>query len=391
MEPIIPSQAIPYLKELGKKGIDFTLLTFEKKPFHRKEIQKNKKKLKEWGIEWKYLPYHGRPKGISTAMDIFRGTLYSIYLILRNGIQIIHIRGVTVGIMMPLVSKIFKVKLIFDMRGLLAEEYVGGGIWKENQMQFKLVKMIEKFLLKSSDAIVVLTEKHHRMNKNLIYLSGKSLNMEVIPCCVDMKKFDYSHVDRPNLSEHNDLSGKFIFLYSGKVGTWYLIPEMLDFFVFAKNHIQNSKFVILTQDNPEQLFTIIKKKNIDSKNIEILKPFFEEIPNLLSHASAGIFFINSRNKFGSSPIKLGEFLASGVPVIINPGIGDTEELVRENKVGVVVEHFDVAFFEKALQELLELKKESEQLRERCRQTAKRFLSLELGVDRYWKIYQKLGT
>lgn len=391
MEPIIPSQAIPYLKELGKKGIDFTLLTFEKKPFHRKEIQKNKKKLKEWGIEWKYLQYHRRPQGISTAMDIFRGTLYSIYLILRNGIQIIHIRGVTVGTMMPLVSKIFKVKLIFDMRGLLAEEYVGGGIWKENQMQFKLVKMIEKFLLKSSDAIVVLTEKHYRMNKNLIYLSGKSLNMEVIPCCVDLGRFGYFNSNSLKLLERHELRNKFIFLYPGKIGTFYFMSEMLDFFAVAKNQVKESKFIILTQDDYRGLLKLIKEKNLDRENIMIFKPSFEEMLKFLAIASSGIFFINPYKKFGSSPIKLGEFLASGVPVIINPGIGDTEELVKKNRVGVIVESFDEACYQKALRELLELKREGELLRQRCRETAARLLSLDLGVKKYMKIYEELGN
>jgi glycosyltransferase involved in cell wall biosynthesis len=86
---------------------------------------------------------------------------------------------------------------------------------------------------------------------------------------------------------------------------------------------------------------------------------------------------------------MGEFLASGVPVIINPGVGDTEELVLENNVGVVVDEFNEDNYKKAFDRLRVLKEDGDALKERCRQTADRNLSLEYAVDRYARIYDAL--
>jgi glycosyltransferase involved in cell wall biosynthesis len=113
------------------------------------------------------------------------------------------------------------------------------------------------------------------------------------------------------------------------------------------------------------------------------------MPRYISVADAGVFFINPYKKIGSSPIKMGEFLASGIPVVINPGVGDTEELVLDNKVGVVIRQFDRGCYIDAARELVEIKKGGQALISRCRAAAEKHLSLELAADKYAKIYALL--
>ncbi|MCM8761029.1 MAG: glycosyltransferase, partial [Candidatus Omnitrophica bacterium] len=133
-----------------------------------------------------------------------------------------------------------------------------------------------------------------------------------------------------------------------------------------------------------------RKTGIDIHRLRIIQGVpFENMPEYLRIADAGLFFINPYKKIGSSPIKLGEFLSSGVPVIINPGVGDTEEIVREGNVGVVVENFTADDYKKAVERLLILKEEGEVLRRRCRDIAKRYLSLDEAVTKYARIYDAL--
>ena len=214
--------------------------------------------------------------------------------------------------------------------------------------------------------------------------------MEIIPCCVDLTRFTGKRSCARKMLKNNSWQDNFVFMYPGKIGTFYLVDKMLDFFQFALKSIPDSLFVFLTQDDEKPLLDFSNAKGIDLQKIKIIKPKFTEIPGYLSLASCGLFFINPYKKIGSSPIKLAEFLACKVPVIINSGIGDTEELVRENRVGVVVKSFNEACFKEALVELLDLKKEEQLLRQRCRQTAKELLSLDLGVKKYWSLYQELG-
>ncbi len=86
-----------------------------------------------------------------------------------------------------------KPKLLFDIRGFLAEEYTEGGTWKPNGRLYHAVKRAEGWLLKESDAFVVLTEKA----REILFPESKGTGfdklgrpVEVIPCCVDLKRFE---------------------------------------------------------------------------------------------------------------------------------------------------------------------------------------------------------
>lgn len=392
LEPILSSQVIPYLKRLSQDGFKFILLTFEKPKdlsnAGRRRIKEIRSELRKDGIHWIWLLYHKHPDKLSTLLDLLAGALVSIYIFFKYKIKIVHVRGVTPGAIGLFLSKIFvKTKIIFDMRGLLAEEYVGGGIWKDGGIFFNLVKFIESRLIMRADAIIVLTKKHYRMNLELPYFN-KNVPMAVIPCCVDLDKFKPEKIERKGfLKRYNiDTDGEILFMYLGKIGTYYLVKEMFEFFNYVNSFMPDSKFIILTSDNPDAF----KKLGIafPKNNIHLLHPSFDEIPLLLRCADAGLFFINSYKKFGSSPIKLGEFLASGKPVVINSGIGDTEELVINNRVGVVIRNFQEKDYLDKFRELVGLLEEGDNLAKRCHDTAYNFLSLPNGVETYKDIYTR---
>jgi glycosyltransferase involved in cell wall biosynthesis len=193
------------------------------------------------------------------------------------------------------------------------------------------------------------------------------------------------------LKKELGLDGKFVVMYPGKIGTFYLIDEMLDFFKVMSDRVPNAVFLVVTNDEPGELVKRAGVIGIREGNVRAVNGVpFEEMPDYLRIADAGLFFINPYKKLGSSPIKMGEFLASGVPVVINPGVGDTEEMVRGENVGVVVERFSGEDYARAIDGLFRLKEEGEDLRKRCRTTAIRYLSLELAVGKYDKIYKLLA-
>lgn len=395
LEPILSSQVIPYLRELAKKGFHFTLLTYEKKRdlerAGKDRIKSLREELRRLGIEWHYLRYHKRPAIFSTLFDLFIGSLYCAYIIPKKRISIVHARGVTPGSMMLILSKVFRVKLLFDMRGRLAEEMAAGGLWKEDSAPFKLVKKCEGSLLKRADAVTVLTDKHLKLIREADYLTNRKIPVDTIPCCVDMNKFVFDNADSRNFRETLKLEGKFVVIYPGKLGTFYLIDEMLRFFKVMLDIIPSAVLMILTTDEPSRLIKSAKAIGIREDQIRIEKDVaFELMPKYLRIADAGLFFINAYNKLGSSPIKLGEFLASGVPVIINPGVGDSDDIVNEYRAGIIVKEFNDTAYRNAVHDLLRLKKEGEALKERCRAAAGKRLSLEDGISRYYNIYKVLS-
>ena len=116
---------------------------------------------------------------------------------------------------------------------------------------------------------------------------------------------------------------------------------------------------------------------------------FEEMPNHIKLGHVGLFFIKPvLSKRSSCPTKFAEYLACGLPVIINSGIGDTDTIVENNRVGIVVREFQRESYLDSLSKLFELLKEKDILYNRCNKTAKEVFSLEIGVSKYFDIYNK---
>lgn len=379
-EPIMESQGFAYIRGLLKKEVRYSILTYE-----TKDTLKGSTDLILGFIallRWRYLYYHKKPRILVTCIDIVSGILCTLNIIRMDKINIIHARGLIPAIIAFLPAKICKVKLFFDTRGLLADKYVGGGLLAKDSLTYKLMRFSEDFLLRKSDFFAVETRKHAEIiSETDEHLSKK---MDVIPCCVDLNKFSYA----PPSKESNSYD-TFTLIYLGKIGTWYLIEDMLDFFKVLKRRMSSSRFVFLTQDDPEDLYSIADKKGIDGADIVVHKPLDNDIPALLAKADAGIFFINPYKRYNSSPIKYGEYLACGLPTIINSGIGDTETITEEDQVGVVIKALTMEEYAKAADSLVKLLGEGNSLRYRCRRSAERYFSLEKGINKYHRIYKEI--
>ena len=65
LDPLGQSQVIPYLKELGRAGVRFTLLSFERPaaftPAGVAQCSALQRELAESEIDWRWLRYHQTP------------------------------------------------------------------------------------------------------------------------------------------------------------------------------------------------------------------------------------------------------------------------------------------------------------------------------------------
>ena len=392
-EPIVQSQVMPYLKRLSEKGIRFYLLTFEKKKMNNDEKTKILDTLKKQSgsgsdIEWFHLNYHKSPTIPATGFDIVNGFLRACGIIIKNKIRIVHARAVTSALIGYPAAKILGRKFIFDTRGIDSEEYVDGGSWRRGGFKHRVIRALEGMLTRSSDHVVVLTERFLKILKEKY--NHRKINFSVIPCAVETDIFNINRDEGGKLADKLGIRNKFVIAYIGSLGTWYMLDEMMKFFKMFSQTVQNSHFLIVSQADKKYLLDAIKKNDIERSSITFDAAPHRLIPEYLSVCQAGIAFIKPVfSKLSSSPVKFGEYLASGLPVIINRGIGDTEEIVRQNGVGVVLNGFEEKDYGRAINELRVLF-DDKGLAERCRRTAKAYLSIENAVSKYQSIYDDLA-
>ncbi|HSY62507.1 MAG TPA: hypothetical protein VK796_11555, partial [Cytophaga sp.] len=94
---------------------------------------------------------------------------------------------------------------------------------------------------------------------------------------------------------------------------------------------------------------IAQKHQLTKDDIRVVKAQRIEVPYYLSLSQFSVFFIKpTYSKKSSSPTKLAEIMAMGVPVICNSNVGDVERQVLEAKAGVVIHSFENTSYEKSI-------------------------------------------
>jgi glycosyltransferase involved in cell wall biosynthesis len=97
------------------------------------------------------------------------------------------------------------------------------------------------------------------------------------------------------------------------------------------------------------------------------------------------------SKIASSPTKNGEYLACGLPLVINAGVGDSDLLINEWNAGVLIEDFGEEDYLKAGREI-ELIVADREARKKARSVAERVFNLErVAGERYASLYEAVLT
>jgi glycosyltransferase involved in cell wall biosynthesis len=379
-EPLVRTQVIPYLRELRKDGHDITLLTFEPGPDGATAAEEL-----DGGIRWSSLRYHKRPSVPATAFDVLNGARLIRKIVQNDQIDILHARSHVPMLMAALARKTSrtKPKLLFDIRGFFPEEYVDAGIWPEGGWLFRRAKRVERWLMKEADAFVVLTEKARQ-----ILFENEVRPVEVIPCCVDLGRFACANsLSRESVRSELGIGDRPVAVYVGAFGGWYLTKETADFFGAFKRARPKGFALILTQSRPEMIEPLLRERGFADGDFLIRKVLPSELPRYLSTADTAVSFIKPcYSKQASSPTKNAEYLACGLPIIANSGVGDVDDLISKNQIGAIVNEFAPDAYLTALKQVEALG----DVGDPCREVAQREFDLEtVGGRQYRKLYSKL--
>ena len=393
-EPLVQTQVLPYLRHLQSENLKVSLLTFEPRlneSWTPNEIDEQRAALKAEGISWHHLKYHKSPSLPATIYDMAAGTLKILLLMRNEGVNVLHARNHVPGVMSAMAKRLGGGQLVFDIRGFMPEEYVDAGVWPGNGFLFRGLKRVERYLLRVSDGFVVLTEKA----RNIVF-PGRSDTarfgrpIEVIPCCVDFARFDEDQASRESIRSELNLTNRRVIVYVGSFGGWYLTDEMTNFLAVAHKQDPSTFSMILTQSPREMVTEQMTKLGIAPDDVLVAEVKPREVPRYLKAADIAISFIKPcYSKQSSSPTKIAEYLASGLPIVCNAGIGDLDALIEEQQVGALLNDFNDKAYLKALDEI-EIVRREERLAERLRGVARQEFDLAtVGRTRYRRLYERL--
>lgn len=310
----------------------------------------------------------------------------------QQAFDAVHCRSYVAAEIGLLLKQQFGVKFLFDMRGFWADEKVDNGQWNLQKQFYKKLyrfyKRNEAAFLLAADGIISLTEaaKAYLLQQP----QYKHLAIDVIPCCADLDHFNYKAVQREAVEALRNRLGipphKKIITYLGSVGGWYMTSEMFRFFQLLQQQYPDYVMLILTKDQPSVILQEAAAMGIGPDQLFITYAERKVLPNYMALSSCSIFFIrNTFSKMASSPTKHAELMGMGIPVICND-IGDTGNIIRNTKTGVLVDSFG----EESLQEAVKAVPAIESLEKSAiRSAAYALFDLEAGVQKYLSVYQSI--
>lgn len=383
LEPLGQSQVLGYLEKLAQEWPVY-IISFEKRRDREDKARMTamRARLDGKGIGWTPLDYHKAPTVPATAYDIAQGAAMTALVALRRRTVVLHARSYVPTLMALPAKRMTGAKLLFDMRGFWADERVDGGLWKKDGVLYQVTKKLERVFIGSADQIVTLTRASAHELSRSSFFKGSLPPVSVISTCADLDRF------RP---PEQAARGPFVFGYVGSVGTWYLLDEIISFYLALTQRVRDARLLFVNRDEHALIRDTVAQRGVAPHQFEIVAAEHRDVPNHIARMHAAAAIIKpSFSKIASAPTKFAEYLGCGVPCVGNVGVGDMEQVLEGKRVGVALRDFSQSDHERAVDRLLALRKEPD-LQSRCVATARELFSLDVGVECYRKIYGELSS
>ena len=214
---------------------------------------------------------------------------------------------------------------------------------------------------------------------------------QVIPCCPDVESFRLAIPRREHVRRSLGLADRIVITYLGSLA-WYQQPESsLRLFRLIQTIRPDAHFLAITTA-PEQMRQLARQAGLAPDSLTVLSASPHEVPGLLVASDLGLLLRDdSETNRVASPVKFGEYLAAGVPVVITPRLGDCSAIVREHQLGVEVNlSWDDAWLMARLRDFFAAQgHETSAMRDRCQRYAESEFSWSGLVPRLAAWYAEL--
>lgn len=387
-EPLCQSQTLPYLRALAARGYGSCLVTFERAPYALPRLADGdvKRRLAGDGICWHPVPYHTRTSLISALYDGLGALKTATLAVVRHRPRLVHTRTSVPGAIGLPLARLFRRPFLYDADSELSAEYADAGYWRRGSLAYRLLAGTERLCRDNADAVVVLSE---RLRSDFV-ARGVRAPVTVIPCCVELHRFRFDEGERRKQRQELGVDREKLLVYVGKTGPRYLVDEMMAF----TNAIASRggvRLLVLTHGDARVFQAIATRCGLNPSWVIVRRAAPDDVPRWLCAADAGLALIReSGSERGSSPIKVSEYLASGLPVVIGRGIGDLSAAIEKHALGVVVAQGSRSAYASAVDRLYDLWRQPETIRQRCAGWAQSVLDVEcVAVPRYARVYEML--
>ncbi|GAA4303666.1 glycosyltransferase [Nibribacter koreensis] len=390
-DPLGQSQVIAYLKRISTKNVEYDIVSFEKPEVYKGRKARIEQELAGTSITWHPLEYSNKYSFLSTYFLLQEGWKKVEQLHKFKKFDIVHCRAQLVATLGYKLKTKYGVKFIFDMRGWWTDEKFesgarSGAIYKP---LYKYLKSQEQKFFSTADKVVSLTH----IGKDEIVKHGwaKENKIGVIPTCVDFDTFQpyTAHQRKIIRVELGIPADAFVLIYSGSLGGAYNIKDIFKIYEALLQHIPQAYLLLLAKTVQGNVKAEIEAFNSTAQQkVIVTSAEYKDVHKYLVASDLGVILYEIKySVIGRSPTKLGEYWASGIPVISPAGIGDVDYIINRflGSGSLIKDLSNEESIKDALQEIVYNRVGKEALRK----YALEYYDIDNGVQFYEALYRGL--
>lgn len=372
---------LPIFQALKSEGIHFHILQFTWGD--TESIEARRIACQNAGCSYEVVKVIRKPVALGSLISATRGGRHIIRVIKQKNIDVVMPRSTLPALSCLLALRNRSERLVFDADGLPLDERVDFSGQSSSGLVYRLLRDIEAQAIRRADAVLTRSTKAVDILLARAGAQTSSDKFHVVTNGRDTSVYTAGSTEsraatRASLGLAENIP---LLVYAGSIGPQYCVDEMLKLFEMILTKNSTARLLILT-GSPDLVYQALQSRAELMKLVIIKSVATKEVPTYLACADLGLAFRQPTFSMqGVAPIKLGEYLLCGLPVVATKGIGDTH--VIDEKVGYLVEAMtDIELQEVADWFIADALPARTQMREQCRYVGVKYFSLEACTQSY---------
>jgi glycosyltransferase involved in cell wall biosynthesis len=274
-----------------------------------------------------------QPLLLNKIDDFVRFPNELIQLVQRHAIEVIIGRGAPAGALAYLVWKKTRTPFLVESFEPHADYMLESGVWKGYDPRYLFQRYWEKKQKQLAVGLMPVAENYRR---KLIQEGIPAGNIVTVPCSVNVTDFSYDSASGQRVRARLGIAADApVGIYVGKFGDIYYDAEAFDLFRDAAAFFGPQFRLLVLTPNPEaEVRAKLTKVGFTAEQVFVTKAPHAEVPHYLSAADFAFATIKPAEcRRFCSPIKVGEYWAAGLPVLLTEGVGDDSDIIKQEGGG----------------------------------------------------------
>ncbi|MBO0357363.1 glycosyltransferase [Hymenobacter sp. BT186] len=276
-----------------------------------------------------------QPLLLNKIDDFVRFPNELIALVKAHRIDVLLGRGAPAGALAYLVWKKTKTPFLVESFEPHADYMLESGVWKSYDPRYLFQRYWEKKQKQLAVGLMPVAENYRRQ---LVQEGVPAPRIVTVPCSVNVPDFSFDPTRRQQVRARLGINQAApVGIYVGKFGDIYYDAEAFDLFRDAAAHFGPQFRLLVLTPNPEaEVRAKLAKVGFGPEQVFVTKAPHAEVPGYLSAADFAFATIKPAEcRRFCSPIKVGEYWAAGLPVLLTEGVGDDSDIIQQEGGGAI--------------------------------------------------------